>query len=363
MALASHWPRPYVVVPVALLVLAIAVTTVAVFLAGLPANWRVASAIGAVLAAGAVALGAPLLARARRELDAAQLLLESAAGDLARVNEDLRRTAEARDRALSDLRAAVDERQLFLNSIAHELNSPLTVIKGHVQLLAGRLDRNEVPGRDQLVRGITRIDGGVRRLTDLVEEFLWLARLDIDEPIGLDRRSTDLIALVRGIVDEQAATTTRHRIRMESSRDHLVGNWDPRRLGQAIGNLLANAIKFSPDGGDVLVSIATERDESVALVSVRDEGIGIAGAELPRIFERFYRGEQAKVIAAGTGLGLATVKYSIEAHGGVVSVESQPGSGATFTVRLPIEPENGPPVAALLELEQGRGESDPAADR
>jgi signal transduction histidine kinase len=304
-----------------------------------------------------------LLARARRELVAAQLLLEATAGDLARANDDLRRTAEARDRALSDLRAAVDERQLFLNSIAHELNSPLTVIQGHVQLIAGRLGRNELPERDQLARGIARIDVSVRRLTALVEEFLWLARLDINEPVGLDRRPTDLVAVARRITDEQSATTTRHRIRFESPRDGLVGKWDPRRLGQAVANLIANAIKFSPGGGDIVVSVATEHGSSVAVLTVRDEGIGIPAAELPQIFDRFYRGEQAKFVAAGTGLGLAAVKHAVEAHGGTVSVESQPGSGATFTLRLPIEAASDVPTATLLGPAQDRSDTEPAADR
>jgi two-component system OmpR family sensor kinase len=348
---------------IALLIVAVAGTVAALLVAGLPADWRVASALGAVLAAGAAAIGTPLLARARQELDAAQRLLESTAGELAAANDDLRRTAEARDRALSDLRAAAEERQLFLNSIAHEVNSPLTVIQGHVQLIAAKLERDGVPDRDQLVRGITRIDAGVRRLTALVEEFLWVARLDIDEPVGLDRRPTDLIALVRGIVEDQSTTTTRHRIRMESLRDRLVGQWDPRRLRQAVGNLVANAIKFSPGGGDILVSVATERGDSVAVVTVLDEGIGISAAELPHIFDRFYRGEQAKHLAAGTGLGLAAVKHAVEAHGGTVSVRSQPGSGATFLLRLPIEPTSDVPEAPVLEPGQDRSDGESSADR
>jgi signal transduction histidine kinase len=324
-------------IPIVLLVAAAVGVTAGWLVAGLPADWRAASAIGALLAAGAIGIGAPLLARARRELDAARQLLETAAGELARVNEDLRRTAEARDQALSQLRASVEERQLFLNSIAHELNSPLTVVKGHVQLMAARLARNEPPEREQLARGIGRIAGSVQQMTSLVDEFLWLARLDIDQPVALDRRATDLVALVRAVVDEQSAATARHRVRLETTRDRLVGQWDPRRLGRAVGNLVANAVNFSPDGGDVRVTVTTEAGESVAVVIVQDEGIGVPTAELPHIFDRYFRGERAKHLTSGAGLGLAAVKHAVEAHGGTVSAESREGSGATFTIRLPFD--------------------------
>jgi signal transduction histidine kinase len=322
---------------VALVVAAIAGLAIGLLLTGLPADWRAATAVGAMLAAIAIAIGAPLLARARRELQAARRLFEIASGELARVNDDLRRTAAARDRALGELRASVEERQLFLNSIAHELNSPLTVIQGHLQLLTGRLARDDPPEREQLARGLNRMSAGVQQLAGLVEEFLWLARLDINEPVALERRPTDLVALVRSVAAAQAATSSRHRVSVEAERDRLVGQWDPRRLGRAVGNLIANAIAFSPHGGEVRVTVGLEPRGDVALVAVRDEGIGVAESELPHLFERFYRGERAKAITSGTGLGLTAVKHGVEAHGGTVTVQSSEGSGATFTIRLPLD--------------------------
>jgi signal transduction histidine kinase len=279
--LTTRLPRPELSIPIALLVAVVVGLTIGWLVAGLPADWRAASAIGAVLAAGAIGVGAPLLARARRELDAAQRLLATAAGELARTNDDLRRTAEARDLALSELQASVEERQLFLNSIAHELNSPLTVIKGHVQLIASRLAKEEPPEREQLRRGVDRMAASIQQLTGLVEEFLWLARLDINEPVALDRRPTDLIALIRGIVDQQAASTTRHRIRLDAGRDRLVGRWDSRRLGRAVGNLIANAITFSPNGGDIGVTVATESRGTRARGAGRAQGHGRGAAARP----------------------------------------------------------------------------------
>jgi signal transduction histidine kinase len=352
-----------VALPLALVAAVVVGLTVGLLVAGLPSDWRAASLIGAILAAGALGLGAPLMARSRRELDAARHLLDATAGELVRVNDDLRRTAAARDLALSELRASVEERQLFLNSIAHELNSPLTVVKGHVQLIAGRLARDEPPARDQLVRGFDRIGAGVQQLAGLVEEFLWLARLDIAEPVTLDRRPTDLVALVRGVAEERQASTARHTIRVDATSDRLVGRWDDRRLGRAIGSLIVNAINYSPHGGEILVTVVADPANASAIVSVHDRGIGVAANDLPYLFDRFYRGELAKQVTAGTGLGLTAVRHTVEAHGGSVAVENRPGGGASFTIDVPLHTETEVAEAPMPEPPPAQFKADLSEDR
>lgn len=124
----------------------------------------------------------------------------------------------------------------------------------------------------------------------------------------------------------------------------LVGQWDRERITRAIGNLVGNAIKYSPKGGDVVVRVW--RDERLdgpwAVVEVQDHGIGIPTADLPQIFEYFHRGANAVGFIPGTGIGLATVKAIIEQHEGSIHALSQEGVGSTFSVRLPLSP---PPAA------------------
>jgi signal transduction histidine kinase len=120
---------------------------------------------------------------------------------------------------------------------------------------------------------------------------------------------------------------------------------DPQRIGQVVANLVGNALKFSPRGGTVTVTLAPHRDG--ARIVVADTGVGIDASELPHIFERFYRGSRSnEARASGSGLGLAIVKSIIDMHGGRITVESRLGVGTTFTVTLPKDPRSGGPYPA-----------------
>jgi signal transduction histidine kinase len=129
----------------------------------------------------------------------------------------------------------------------------------------------------------------------------------------------------------------RHRILLEIEEALLAGFWDQARLSRVLVNLIGNAIKYSPDGGEIVVRLA--RDGNAALLSVEDTGMGIPGDDLPHIFDRFYRGANVMTATAGTGIGLSTARRIVERHGGTITATSIEGSGSTFVVRLPLAPE------------------------
>jgi signal transduction histidine kinase len=137
-------------------------------------------------------------------------------------------------------------------------------------------------------------------------------------------------------------------VRLEASQLSLVGLWDQDRLERVLHNLLSNAIKYSPAGGEVRVSIQRERTlgGDWAVVSVRDQGLGIPAAEVPRIFDGFHRASNVAGRISGTGIGLATARQVVEQHGGTLGVATEEGRGSTFTVRLPLGTDDPSPPAA-----------------
>jgi signal transduction histidine kinase len=173
----------------------------------------------------------------------------------------------------------------------------------------------------------------------MISELSDLARLQMGRELFLQRREMDLVSLAQQVVaDTKRTTTRRHRLRSESSVKQLTGEWDPVRLQRVLSNLLSNAIKYSPLGGETLVSldVITDEEGSMASIKVADQGLGIPEADLPHIFERFYRGRNVLALTAGAGIGLSGVRQIIEQHGGKVEVQSVEGQGTIVTVLLPI---------------------------
>jgi signal transduction histidine kinase len=201
-------------------------------------------------------------------------------------------------------------------------------------MLVRRLEREAPLDLDNLREALARLDHTATRAAAQVDELLDLARLQMGGPLELKRESHDLIELTRGVLAEHALASDRHEIRLESSEPALVGEWDERRLTRVIGNLLDNAIKYSPNGG--LVEVQVSREDGEAVLSVRDYGIGVPAAEMESIFERFQRAANVVGRIKGTGLGLASARHIVEAHEGTILVESREGEGTTFTVRLPL---------------------------
>jgi signal transduction histidine kinase len=253
--------------------------------------------------------------------------------DLAIATEITRRAAIAIEHArlYKQLQESLRARDEFLSSAAHELKTPLTSIKGYAQTLERRTRELDEPMRARFA-ALQRIDAASTRMARTIDELLDLARLRLGQKIDLDRNVSDLVAIARESVAEHAAMTTGHRITFEARVPTLVAEVDGRRLEHVISNLISNAVKFSPSGGDVVVTV--DEVEGDAVVAVRDQGVGIVPEDRAAIFERFRRGSNVKGIP-GTGIGLTLAKEIAEAHGGHVFVESTPGKGSVFTVRLP----------------------------
>jgi signal transduction histidine kinase len=185
---------------------------------------------------------------------------------------------------------------------------------------------------------LDRIEEAATRMTQLISNLLDVARLKLDHPLDLDRQPTDLVALTQQVAQEQRLTVDRQRIVVEVEVPELVGLWDPVRLERVLRNLLANAVKYSPDGGRITIVIRQEATPTGdwIVIQVTDSGIGIPPADQAAIFIPFHRGGNVIGRIEGTGVGLASAKQIVEQHGGTITVTSEEGRGSTFTIRLPL---------------------------
>ncbi|GHG87927.1 hypothetical protein GCM10012319_46230 [Comamonas sp. KCTC 72670] len=251
--------------------------------------------------------------------------------DVAMAEELARRVAVALENAslYRDAQAAVRLRDEFLSVASHELKTPLTSLK----LQHGLIDRAVgVECRDKVRPRMATAMRQVQRLSALVDSLLDVSRISLGR-LALEPADLDLGQAVRDAVDrmEEVFTQAGCTVRVEVPGP-LPGRWDSLRLDQVLVNLLTNAAKYGA-GRPVLVEAAFEGEEAVR-VSVRDEGIGIAAEDLPRLFGRFERAVSERHYG-GLGLGLYISRQIVDAMGGRIEVESQPGSGSIFTVRLP----------------------------
>jgi PAS domain S-box-containing protein len=237
--------------------------------------------------------------------------------------------------AIKELERQKDE---FLAAVSHDLRNPLAGIKGWAQILRRRSRRLPESERDRWHKDLTTLENGATRMASILEDLLDLAQLQMGGRLELRKQPTDLVQLVRRIVTSHQQVTQRHTILVRTEVAVLEGEWDPTRLERVVENLLSNAVKYSPDGGKISVSLSCEQTDgsSAAVLTVEDQGVGVPPEELPRIFERYYRASNVAGRIAGTGIGLAGAKQLVEQHGGTIQVESAPGVGTTFTVRLPV---------------------------
>jgi PAS domain S-box-containing protein len=237
---------------------------------------------------------------------------------------------------VTDRKRVEDERLTFLDVVAHDMKNPLTAAKGQIQLLRRRLQRDAVD-LSQVQHGLEGIESAVNGAVSLLDELLDAAHIRAGRPLDLSLAPADLVALATSAVREVARNTTTHAVRVAADVPSLTGMWDGNRLGRVLANLLGNAVKYSPGGGEIVVRVWREHDPSGAwaMLDVRDEGMGIPAADLPYLFEHFRRGRNVASIK-GTGIGLTGVRLIVEQHGGTVDVQSEEGQGSTFTVRLPL---------------------------
>lgn len=234
-------------------------------------------------------------------------------------------------RDVTHLRQVEEMRREFVANVSHELRTPLSIFRGYLETLLD--DPHQPPG--ELLRILEIMERHSDRLYALVEDVLSLARLE-SPGAELDLSEVDLPELLHSIMRDWEK-----RFAAKQLKSHLnfPGNLplleaDESRLREVIYNLLDNAVKYSQPGGTVFLRAEIEADR--VRISVADQGVGIPKADLPRIFERFYRADKARSRElGGTGLGLSIVKHVVQLHGGAVEASSEPGKGTTISVLLP----------------------------
>ena len=291
--------------------------------------------LGAVVLTLGLAGGWWLAARAIRPIDdISAAAARIATGDLSHristeaTDNELGRLAGVLNSTFARLEAAFAQQARFTADASHELRTPLTVILSQTQMALAR----ERPAADYR-ETLEACQRAAQRMRRLMESLLELARLDGGAepmqklPFDLARVTGEVIDLLRPLAEERKIT-----LRSELATAECLG--DSERLAQVITNLVSNAIYHHRPGGEV--DIITRRDEAGVTLIVADNGPGISPEHLPHIFDRFYRADTARTTAHGhTGLGLAISRAIVEAHAGTIGVESSPGAGARFTVRLP----------------------------
>lgn len=218
--------------------------------------------------------------------------------------------------------------QRFVADVSHELRSPLTAVRGNLDLLK-RGAADDVQERAAM---IDAMDSETARMSRLVSDLLLLARQDAGVPIARQPIEMDTLLLE---VYRQSQLTAKSVHLVLGAEDQAIIVGDRDRLKQVLLNLVDNAVKYTPQGGKVTLSLA--KDETWVKITVQDTGIGIASENIPNLFDRFYRVDKSRSRdAGGTGLGLAIAKSVVDAHNGKITVESQVGKGSSFTVWLPL---------------------------
>jgi heavy metal sensor kinase len=235
------------------------------------------------------------------------------------------------NQTLERLEALFTSQQRFLADVSHELRTPLTVVKGNVDLMRRmkQLDEESLASIDQEAGRLTRLVGGLLMLAQAESGKLPLNF----KPVELDLLVTEVFQEMRIIAG--------NRVRVHLNEiDQMQVNGDRDRLKQVLINLVANAIQYTPQNGDVFLSLAKVGDQ--ARIICRDTGPGIPADDLPHIFERFYRAEKSRTRgkATGFGLGLSITKWIVEHHNGRIEVESKEGKGTTFAIWLPLLGDN-----------------------
>ncbi|MBN1679893.1 MAG: HAMP domain-containing protein [Anaerolineae bacterium] len=308
---------------------------VAAVVSDLRMRLALATVVGLALSGVVGLLLSQAVTRPLRRLTAAVSAV--AQGDFSRKvavysRDELGRLSRSFNDMTTRLRAARQMQVDFVANVSHELRTPLTTIKGMVETLrAGAVD--DITVRDSF---LTTVENETDRLIRLVNDLLLLSRVD-SEALALRRNTVNLVDLVRATADR---LTSRDECRLVIEPNVASASstsvWaDADRLAQVFTNVLDNAFKYSQPGGLVTVSVDTLVDQT-AVVRVRDQGIGIAAGDLPRIGERFFRADKARSRQhGGSGLGLAIAQALVQAHGGRLWVESEEGTGTIVSFSLP----------------------------
>ena len=245
----------------------------------------------------------------------------------ARLREELVGTERRHAEHTRQLRQEMDD---FVSIVSHEFKTPLTSIKGFAQLVARRL-RSQAD--ESTLRALETIDLQASRLARMATDLTLYVRLESGK-LQMHKRQADLVGIARSAVEALRPSAAKSDIVLVASEEELPLACDPDRVLQVIVNLLSNAIKYSPEGGEIRVTV--QRTDGRAAVAVQDHGIGISAEQQRELFKGFYRADRAAALEEGTGLGLAIAKSIVEAHGGAIWAEGEPGRGSTFHFTLPL---------------------------
>lgn len=273
----------------------------------------------------AAAIAAPLMVRGT----AIGVLFVHTRGDAATLEDHRRVLALVATSAALALDAARNEaREEFLATLRHDINNPVHVALGYMEMLGDRLKREGSPELLALAGSVTE---SLKAVADLATNHLHMAAIDRGVA-GIARERLDLGALTTEIVGRHRPTASEKHITLQHAAVPALVRGDRRQLGRVVTNLVGNALKYTPGGGRIDVEVANTTKD--VLLRVRDTGYGVPPADLGRLFTKYGRFHRDRAIP-GTGLGLYLSKAIIEAHGGSVSAVSAPGRGSTFTVQLP----------------------------
>ena len=257
-----------------------------------------------------------------------------AQGDTARLpvtsSDELGRMSAAFNRMTSSLEMQRELRRRLINDVSHELNTPLSVIRLEASGLRDGLQTSE-SASEHIIEEVGRLRG-------LVTDLDWLAETDSGE-LRLTLEASSVYDLLTAEVGRWQPESQARQVglSLEVSGDLPDMDLDRMRMSQALGNVVSNAIHCTEAGGSIVLRAELESDEALA-ISITDDGIGIDAADLPHVFDRFYRTDQSRSRGiGGTGLGLAITRAIVEAHGGTIAVTSEgPGQGVSVTIRLPL---------------------------
>ena len=240
----------------------------------------------------------------------------------------------AREASEQEARTSEHRMRRFITDASHELRTPLTSIRGFAELYR----MGAVADEPEVDRVMSRIENESTRMGLLVDDLLLLARLDQQRP--LERELVDLAPIAADAAHDAAAVAPGRDVRLEMAADEpvlVIG--DDARLRQVVGNLVTNALTHTPPSASVTIRLSTTESDGAnfALLDVADSGPGLSAKDAARVFERFYRVEESRTRAnGGSGLGLSIVAALTAAHGGTAEVETEPGRGSRFRIRLPL---------------------------
>jgi len=250
-----------------------------------------------------------------------------------RVNDEIGRLAATFNEMIAKLDESFQQIKRFTADASHELKTPLTILKGEVEVTLKK-ERELEEYRQTLSSNLEEID----RMSRIVENLLTLSRADMGE-LKMAREEIDLSYVAREVWEDLKRMAQIKDVQLKFVDDSFTKvEGDPLRLRQLILNLVENGIKYTPPGGDVELRVRGDRGNKVVKIEVSDTGVGIAQEDLERVFDRFFRVDKARSReTGGTGLGLNICRLIVQAHQGQIWVESELGKGSTFTVTVPMK--------------------------